>query len=456
MSGFRRSLEDLRAMPRGLWLVVLAFSADLMAYYGVLPLMRAYMHASIGLSDAAATIPVSIFTGSVTVFWIAIGGVAEKLGVRRGLISALALCVVGRAIYASAIFASAGRLAIVGLSFVVVAIAEGMMQSAAYLGVKQYTTEKTSSMGFAMLYGVMNLFIFFMGFVSSFVRTRFDTLHAEGRAPIAGVPAVNWACVAITAVGVIAFWIAMTKRAELGMLRPPTNKKSEKNDAPKKSATTRLKEFFVGTKDEPSPFRDARFVFFIFMLLPVRTLFAHQWLTLPDYILRAYPKGVADHMEWIVDWINPLVVFFGTPLITAMTRTRHVYTMMITGTLVSALPTFLLCGGPSLAMLITYQVIFSIGEAMWSARFLEYAAELAPEGRVAQYMGLANVPWLVAKSATGLYAGALLHRYVPEHGAIHSEMLWFIYGMTGLASPIGLLLARGWVMKGLKTAHLGS
>ena len=56
------------------------------------------------------------------------------------------------------------------------------------------------------------------------------------------------------------------------------------------------------------------------MLLPVRTLFAHQWLTLPDYILRAYPKDVADHMEWIVDWINPLVVFVGTPLITAMTR----------------------------------------------------------------------------------------------------------------------------------------
>ena len=128
-----------------------------------------------------------------------------------------------------------------------------------------------------------------------------------------------------------------------------------------------------------------------------------------------------------------------------MTRTRHVYTTMIAGTLVSALPTFLLCGGPSLAMLITYQVIFSIGEAMWSARFLEYAAELAPEGRVAQYMGLANVPWLVAKSATGLYAGALLHRYVPEHGAIHSrDRMWFIYGMTGLASPIRAR-ARAWL-----------
>ncbi|HEY1954865.1 MAG TPA: MFS transporter [Polyangiaceae bacterium] len=433
MSELGKSLRELRAMPRGLWLVVIAFSADLMAYYGVLPLMPAYMHADIGLSDSAATIPVSIFTGAVTVFWILVGGVAEKMGVRRGLVVALLLCVVGRAIYAGAIFTGGAKLAVVGLSLLVVAVAEGMMQSAAYLGVKQFTTEKNASMGYALLYGVMNLFIFFMGFISSSVRTRYDALRAAGHSPVSGVDAVNWACVAITLIGAVFAWVTVSKRIEAS--------------APRASAKTKSAE----TSKGPSPFRDARFIFFIFMLLPVRTLFAHQWLTLPDYILRAYPKNIADHMEWIVDWINPLVVFVGTPLITAITRKRHVFTMMIVGTAVSALPTFFLCGGPSLSMLIAYQVIFSIGEAMWSSRFLEYAAELAPEGRVAQYMGLANIPWLLAKSITGLYAGALLHRYVPEHGPEHSATLWLIYGLTGLATPIGLVLARGWVVKGLKT-----
>ena len=435
-------------MPRGLWLVVFAFSADLMAYYGVLPLMHAYMHADIGLSDSAASIPVSIFTGAVTVFWIAVGGYAEKLGVRRGLVFALLLCVAGRAVYAGAIFAGAAKLAVVGLSLIIVAIAEGLMQSAAYLGVKQFTTEKNASMGYALLYGVMNLFIFFMGFISSGVRTRFDGLHQAGKSALTGVGAVNWACVAITAIGAMFVWLTLTKRIESSALRPSASDAPAKKS--QKPALVRLREFFIGTKEEPSPFRDTRFVFFIFMLLPVRTLFAHQWLTLPDYILRAYPKNVADHMEWIVDWINPLVVFVGTPLITALTRKKHVYTMMIAGTAVSAVPTFLLCGGPSLAMLIAYQVIFSIGEAMWSSRFLEYAAELAPEGRISQYMGLANIPWLLAKSITGLYAGALLHRYVPEHGPEHSGTLWLIYGLTGLASPIGLVLARGWVVKGLR------
>ena len=55
------------------------------------------------------------------------------------------------------------------------------------------------------------------------------------------------------------------------------------------------------------------------MLLPVRTLFAHQWLTMPQYILRAYDQGVADRMEWLVNWINPGIIFVGVPIATALT-----------------------------------------------------------------------------------------------------------------------------------------
>ena len=153
------------------------------------------------------------------------------------------------------------------------------------------------------------------------------------------------------------------------------------------------------------------------MMLPVRTLFAHQWLTMPQYILRAYPTEVGDKMEWLVNWINPGIIFIGVPLLTAMTRRANVYTMMIVGSLVSAVPTFLLCTGPNLNVLIVYFVVFSIGEALWSARFLEYASELAPPGRVAQYMGLAQIPWLLAKGTTGLYSGFLLASILPARHA---------------------------------------
>lgn len=97
-------------------------------------------------------------------------------------------------------------------------------------------------------------------------------------------------------------------------------------------------------------------------------------------------------------------------------------------------------------------VVFSVGEALWSARFLEFASELAPRGRVSQYMGLANIPWLLAKGTTGFYAGYLLATYVPKDvppaQQSHTGALWFIYGCIAMLSPIGLWLARKWVMSG--------
>jgi dipeptide/tripeptide permease len=126
--------------------------------------------------------------------------------------------------------------------------------------------------------------------------------------------------------------------------------------------------------------------------------------------------------------------------------------MMVVGSLVSAAPTFLLCFGPDLTLLITYFVIFSIGEALWSARFLEYASELAPPGRVAQYMGLALIPWLLAKGTTGLYSGYLLTTFCPPDtppDQMHTGTLWLIYACIAMTSPIGLWLARNWVRSGL-------
>src|SRR5436305_7774937 len=94
-----------------------------------------------------------------------------------------------------------------------------------------------------------------------------------------------------------------------------------------------------------------------------------------------------------------------------------------------------------------YSVIFSIGEALWSARFMEYASEMAPPGRVAQYMGMAQIPWLLAKGTTGFYSGYVLARFCPEGvptEQMHTGTMWFLYGCIAIVTPIGLLLARKW------------
>ncbi|MEP0845874.1 MAG: MFS transporter [Phycisphaerae bacterium] len=468
---FLGAFKDLLGLPAGFWVVVFTFVIESMAYFGVLTLMNSYLTRDLGIADKYASSFVSVFTMLVTLFMLGAGSYAESFGLRRAILAALVLCLVGRILYS--IVPGLGMSAIITIvigSLLIVALGEAILQPVCYSGVKQYTDEKTSSMGYGLIYALMNAGIVVVGGLSAWIRPGvqdvLDGVKATATNPAASVPkgdlvtgwfagwtgsgiqAVNWVCAGITAVTLVGFLLCMSRRVEVNKLRPDTaEQQRERRKREKRSIVDGIWEYIT-----EGPFGNARFIFFIFMLLPVRTLFAHQWLTMPEYILRAYPKDVGDYMEWLVNWINPAIIFVGVPIVTALTRHVNVYTMMILGSLVSAAPTFLLCSGPNLTMLITYFFLFSIGEAMWSARFLEYASELAPPGRLAQYMGLANIPWLLAKGTTGFYSGLMLSKYCPAGAPpeqLHTETLWFIYGCIAMVTPIGLVLARKWVMSGL-------
>jgi len=459
---FFNSFTDILKSPRALWLVIGAFVVDAAAYFGVLTLMTTYLSTGLAWGDKWAGLTVSIFTMLITLLMLGLGSVAEGFGLRRAIIAGLVLTLVGRGLYCLAPGAGSPTLVVgtVILSLLVVASGEAILQPVCYSGIKQYTDARTNSMGYGLIYALMNLGIVVIATLSSWIRPAVQAIKDAPAVPAAdglpawlagfsrsGVEAMNWVCFGITGLTLVAFLLSFTRKVEAAKIRPdPAEDLRKSSRAP---MATRVRLYFT-----EGPFSNARFVFFIFMLLPVRTLFAHQWLTMPQYILRAYDKGVADHMEWLVNWINPGIILFGVPLAVALTRHINVYKMMVVGTLISALPTFLLCGGPNLTLLITYFVIFSIGEALWSARFLEYASELAPPGRVAQYMGLANIPWLLAKGTTGFYSGWMLATYCPENtppAALHTGTMWLIYSGIAMTSPIGLWLARKWVMAGLAT-----
>ena len=461
-----RPFSEMSKSPPAIWLVIGAFVIDSMAYFGILTLMTTYLGHDLGWGDTFAAVTVSMFTMSVTLAMLGIGSLAEKLGLRKALLLGLAVAVVARALYCLAPNCARPLLAAatVLLGLLLAAVSGGILQPVCYSGVKQFTDEKTCSMGYAMIYAWMNLGIVLIGALSSWVRPGVQKMLDHASQPDStsvvlrflagisrsGVQAVNWLCLAITLSALLLMFFFFTRCAEATRLRPEASRRESQQ--PSRPWRERVKEYFVG-----GPFSNARFIFFIFMLLPVNTLFAHQWLTMPQYILRAYPPEVGDKMEWLVNWINPGIIFLGVPLFTALTRRVNVYTMMVIGTLVSAVPTFLLCAGPNLLLLIAYFVIFSIGEALWSARFLEYASELAPAGRVAQYMGLAQIPWLLAKGTTGLYSGVLLARLCPPDSPpemLHTGVLWFIYGCIALSTPLGLWLAGGWVTSGLHGAGI--
>lgn len=458
---FFKPFRDLAGSPRGLWYVIGAFVFEAIAYFGILTLMQTYFGKDLGWPDECASIAISVFTMLVTLFMLGVGSFAESFGLRWAIAVALLISTLGRVIYCllPGIEGQGAEAVVAVLSLLLVAAGSGILQPTCYSGVKQFTTEKTSSLGYAMIYALMNLGIVVVGALSAWIRPGVQAILDEPATepnaadPLAwlasfsgsGVQAVNWVCCGITALTFLGFIVLMTRKADSQRLRPDVA--AQAPAGPKPRLSMRFRSYM-----SEGPFGNSRFLFFIFMLLPVRTLFAHQWLTMPEYILRAYSKGINDKMEWLVNWINPLIVFFGVPLAAVLTRRFHVYKMMIVGSFVSAAPTFLLCFGPNLELLLGYFVLFSIGEALWTARFLEYASELAPPGRVSQYMGLANIPWLLAKGTTGFYSGYLLATFCPDKtpiGDLQTGTLWLIYACIAMTSPIGLWLGRHWVSRGL-------
>ena len=74
------------------------------------------------------------------------------------------------------------------------------------------------------------------------------------------------------------------------------------------------------------------------------------------------------------------------------------------------------------------------------------------------YMGIGQFPWFLTKIITALYSGWFLMKFCPVDTApsmLHTETMWLIYAGIALISPVGLLLARNWMVKGFKVKAEG-
>lgn len=436
---------DLFHASQALWGINLSYLLEGLTYFGVVGLLAIYFNNFIGLNDINAGQMVGFLTAGITLSMLFLGATVDIIGVRKSLLIALGLMLVGRALLSagsaitgtSGLWSSAHIAAMVGLLGVI--LGYGIYQPACYTAVKKFTTEKTAAMGYAMLYALMNLGGFLPGLISPPLR------HAYG------ITGVFWVYVALTAVGMLVVAVLLTKKAIREATALSSGETVEETTKEKDQPLKEKIKFYI----KNFPLKDARFLFFIFILIPVQTLFAHNWLTLPQYCNRAFTGLVSNNFEFFVNF-NPILIFILTPMVAALTIKRNTYKMMIAGTLVMASPTFLLALGPNITTLFGYLIIMTIGEAMWQPRFLQWVAEIAPKRMTGIYMGIGQFPWFLTKVVTSLYSGWFLMRYCPERvlpAEMHTQTMWLIYGFIAIISPIALFLARGWMLKGFKVKH---
>jgi MFS family permease len=502
---------DLVRAPRALWGINLGYLIEGMAYFGMLGYLAIhfsdYVFKGMEHADELSHNMVGVLTAGITISMFFLGFIADRKGVRFALVAAFILLLVGRVLISAAptalgmgpgLWSPLHLTTMAGI--LVVVVGYGMYQPAAYAAVRQFTTPKTAGMGFAMLYALMNL----GGWLPTFAfLVRDDDFLGLG------ITGTFWVYTAFTALALLWTYFVLSRdtveqariaaREETARIREAETEKEdgptddgERKDArddpgPRKGwvplhmhgfllAMAALFWFFHEPPQRyyevagvaggwllvmaiPAsrrwlarhPLSDAKFFFFIFALIPVQTLFTYNWFVLPQYISRTFEGWIGRYFE-IAANANPLLIFVAVPVITAISQKARVYNMMIWGTLVMASPAFLLAIGPYWWTLFPYLLIMTIGEAMWQPRFLQYAAEIAPEDRTGEYMGVAQLPWFLTKMLVPwLYSGRLMERYCPAKGPKNTEMMWLIFACIAVSSTVLLLLAKRWVGKDFKT-----
>ena len=171
--------------------------------------------------------------------------------------------------------------------------------------------------------------------------------------------------------------------------------------------------------------------------------------------------------------LNPLLIVFLVPLIASLTKRVSSYKMMMVGTTISALAVFIATmpaeffeplmdtwvaelvfvkwldvpvemRDPLFLCLVTFIIVFTIGEALWSPRLMQFTAEIAPKGKEGSYIALSYLPYFAAKLVAGPMSGWLVATYVPENAENYDKhyMVWIWIGCMAVVSPIGLLLFR--------------
>jgi POT family proton-dependent oligopeptide transporter len=439
---FLQPFIGLMRAPRALWAVYLSTLMEGFVYFGMLIYLAMYFNEYAGLTDVHAGWMVGTLTSGITLSMLFFGGSADRWGLRRAILLALALMLLGRALLALAprLGLAAGGLltpfiaaAMAGILLVV--LGYGIYVPAGYAAVRRFTTPASASMGFAMLYAVMNLGAWLPSFMAP-IRQRYR---------ISGAFAFY---AATTAAGLVLTALLLSRKAVAAAT-------AMAGEGPAPAAAPPAPAGLLGGLGHwlrNHPLADGKFACFIFFLVPVQTLFAYNWLVLPQYVNRAFAGSWVGARFEAATSLNAILVFLLCPVVAAVTTRTRVYSMMILGTAVMAAPTFFLALGPTVPGLFAFIVLMTVGEAIWQPRFLQYAAELAPEGRTGAYMGVAQFPWFLTKMFVPIYSGAALARWCPDpaKGTLNTETMWLVFGAVAMLTSILLVLAKGWLGKGFR------
>lgn len=396
------------------WGIQIINFLDCTIYFALIAIVAVFLSDDLGLSDKQAGYSITIFTTATTLCLFFSGMVTDWLGIKKSIFIAM-----------GAMLALRLGLALVGLMpelsyrggiatalLFLMAPFMAMLQTVFQAANRRFTTGKSRSAGFNLWYLFMNLGAMAGGLLIDFIR-KILNIH-NSYIFITGV---------ILAALCILISIFLVRREEQLLSPEDAKKKADDEVLNGKPKTEKIKR--------KTPFQIAREVLrestfwkllvLIALLLGVRAVFTYMYLLAPKYWLRTIGPDVA---MGTLQAINPFLIVIGLILFIPLANKFNIFKMLVYGSMISAVSLFPLAMSWQLfsadiatahyIMALTFLVMLTVGEIIWSPKLSEYTAAIAPPGQEGTYLGLTMVPWFLAKTMVSLMSGHMLEKWCPE------------------------------------------
>lgn len=443
----------LRECGINFWLTNFIQFFDGLAYFTLIIVFTLFLGKYCGFTDANAAYWVGMYTLFLSLFAFAVGTICDIIGLKKTYTIGFAVLITGRLLMGMGRDLGVNVLQLspeVAQVFVMVGI--GVMAfGSAFMGpcittsIRRFTTLRSRPTGFNFYYLFMNIGALLAGFaiVDNLLAWKGD------------VDGMWWVVNLGTAYEVIAF--TFTRFVNEDFYAVP----DERIDRSKQTMRRPLE--LIGQVARERAFQ--KLVVFLVLTLGVRLVFTLQFLVMPQY----YTRTIGDDFQLgFMNSLNPFVIITGLILIIPILNKFSTVKLMIAGMSISALSLILMAvpaewyfifpGIDTLAqayfVAIFLQIlIFAFGELLFSPRFSEYVARVAPKDKVASYMSLSALPMFIAKPINGV-VGGLLVSYMCYDGIAAKmdtghvtfwgspEGMWTIYLIMAVISPLAIILTK--------------
>ncbi|OMJ95357.1 hypothetical protein SteCoe_1264 [Stentor coeruleus] len=427
MEMYKKSYGDLFKAPRDLWLLFIIKFCLYGSFSTFLSALAIYITEVEGYSDGTLSLAFGLIGGSGLVFIILFGSFNDRYGIRFTLI----------------IGSFAASIPFIVISFnrniyinIIVMMIPGsfsiaLLGSALETGIKYYTHIHYRTLALSFYSAISYISLIGGGLLLQILMYIGDKDYSTFRI-IFLYCAIN--CMIAL---VLSYFLRQLDYSTFEEVEVSTKK------AFNKSNWTFIRETIVTKKFW-------RFAAVIFILLLIKIIFFQQSIVLPIYMYR--DMGDDSNYGFMIV-LNQVIIIITLPLFSYLIYFYAAYDIFIIGGSIAVISVLPFIYGANYYTIVSYIVLSSLAESLYSPRLVEYAFEVSPKGKEGIMIALVGLITILGTILSGIVGGILLGDFCPEDGQRHCWLMWLIIGVIPLPGLLVLFLARKYLEEPLFEAQ---